>query len=109
MRYPVYENPHYMPGLARAVLDHIEAHPEQWSQRYWHSPCCTTHCIAGTACLLAEDYGRRLELGWRTPTAAAALMGLSYHDSLDLFWELDPDEAKELLRKIVEEREAEGV
>lgn len=41
--------------LAYRVLDHIEAHPEEWYQGRWYSElsCGTTACFAGHAVLLA--------------------------------------------------------
>lgn len=38
-------------ALARRVLEHIEAHPEQWNQRRWavRSECGTSFCFAGHA------------------------------------------------------------
>lgn len=45
----------------RAVLAHIEAHPETWCQQEWH--CGTTHCFAGHAQIMAgcepSDYTAR--------------------------------------------------
>lgn len=29
------------------VLKHIEDHPEQWDQKWWHFDCGTKHCFAG--------------------------------------------------------------
>jgi len=35
----------------RAVLAHIEAHPETWKQSSWH--CGTSHCFGGWAQIMA--------------------------------------------------------
>lgn len=45
--------------LAYRVLDHIDAHPEQWFQNDWahKNECGTSYCFAGWAVLLA---GREL-------------------------------------------------
>lgn len=37
----------------KKVLDHIEAHPETWNQRHWHSDCGTAHCVAGHAQIMS--------------------------------------------------------
>jgi hypothetical protein len=49
--------------LAYKVLDHIDAHPEQWRQQDWISrpdgaDCGTAACFAGWACLLSGDTPR---------------------------------------------------
>lgn len=45
--------------LAYAVLDHIDAHPEQWNQGVWVRirvrGCGTAACFAGWASLLSGD------------------------------------------------------
>jgi hypothetical protein len=44
--------------LAYRVLDHIDAHPEQWHQGVWiarDKDCGTVGCFAGWTCLLAGD------------------------------------------------------
>jgi hypothetical protein len=43
--------------LAYAVLDHIDAHPEQWRQGWWLTKldCGTAACFAGWACILSGD------------------------------------------------------
>ncbi len=40
-------------ALAYAVLDHIDAHPEQWNQNEWW--CRTGGCFAGWTCVLSGD------------------------------------------------------
>jgi len=41
--------PTFNATLSRAALDKIDAHPEQWNQRFYHdkSACGSTHCWAG--------------------------------------------------------------
>lgn len=43
--------------LAWRVLDHIDAHPEQWDQESWatKNDCGTAACFAGWTCLLSGD------------------------------------------------------
>lgn len=31
------------------IVSRIEANPEVWDQRVWHSRCGTAHCVAGHA------------------------------------------------------------
>jgi hypothetical protein len=42
-------------ALAYQVLDHLDAHPEQWNQRDWaiQRPCGTAFCFAGWAAVLS--------------------------------------------------------
>lgn len=44
--------------LAWRVLDHIDAHPEKWSQGVWvgESDCGTVACFAGLAVLLSGGH-----------------------------------------------------
>ena len=41
--------PTFNATLSRAALNKIDAHPEQWNQRFYHgeSACGSTHCWAG--------------------------------------------------------------
>lgn len=43
--------------LAYKVLDHIDAHPEQWRQDFYvgETDCGTAACFAGWACLLSGE------------------------------------------------------
>jgi hypothetical protein len=47
-------------ALAYRVLDHIDAHPEQWRQNWWFTQrdCGTAACFAGWACVLSGDQPR---------------------------------------------------
>lgn len=47
-------------ALAYAVLDRIDAHPEQWRQGWWFTKldCGTAACFAGWACVLSGDKPR---------------------------------------------------
>lgn len=58
--------------LARRVLEHIEAHPEQWNQSRWalRSDCGTSYCFAGHAVHL-------------THPDALYMFGLDLHDGDD--------------------------
>lgn len=42
--------------LLRKILDHIDAHPEEWSQANWFTPteCGTAFCVAGHAVAMTE-------------------------------------------------------
>lgn len=79
--------------LAYLVLDHIDAHPEQWDQaRWWRtSPTCgTAGCFAGWTVQLSGGHVGRAGIfnltvvksglgeldGKYVPVAAAALLGL---------------------------------
>lgn len=58
--YPGLIAPTLNAKLAYRVLDHIDAHPEQWSQREWiyrpdAADCGTAGCFAGWACMLSGD------------------------------------------------------
>lgn len=43
-------------GLLDSIIDHIEAHPEQWNQKTWarETTCGTAYCVAGFACAWEE-------------------------------------------------------
>jgi len=116
--------------LAYAVLDHIDAHPEQWDQeRWWRSAdmapgtaCGTAGCFAGWAVALSGGQIARGEhtadarvasglaawAGAYVPVAAAALLGLSMEDphsedeaeNLELF---DQDNTREDFGRLVAE------
>lgn len=72
--------------LAYRVLDHIDAHPEQWVQSTWvtKTECGTAGCFAGWACLLSgekldseEFLGIMLRSGLPIPDKAEELLGAS--------------------------------
>lgn len=72
--------------LAYAVLDHIDAHPEQWQQSTWmhKTDCGTAACFAGWACFLSgekpgddELLGITLSTGVPIPDRAEQLLGAS--------------------------------
>jgi hypothetical protein len=85
--------------LAKQVLDHILAHPEQHDQGWWGRvrDCGTTMCIAGWTCELAGE-----TLAWEStnaggatwytadgayiPSRAAALLDLNTHETDMLFF-----------------------
>jgi hypothetical protein len=72
--------------LAYRVLDHIDAHPEQWNQGLWVTKveCGTAACFAGWACLLSgekpdsdELLGVLLRSGMPIPDRAEQLLRAS--------------------------------
>jgi hypothetical protein len=79
------------------VADHIEQHPEQYDQSEWMrtDSCGTYGCIAGWTCVLATeqdkqrmaDAGLDIRYGYHGiwSTAARAMLGLTKHESWDLF------------------------
>lgn len=93
--------------LLRKTLEHIEAHPNEWSQRVWGQRivgCGTTYCFAGTAAVLsgyepawekftgddgAERYAMSHVIDPETGGSrgveqiGAALLGLDLHDADD--------------------------
>lgn len=51
--------------LAYKVLDHIDAHPEQWKQDTWVTDCGTSFCFAGWALELTGHTLRDYEVDGR--------------------------------------------
>lgn len=80
-------------ALAYAVLDQIDAHPEQWNQGVWvgRAACGTVACLAGWACLLAGD--RAAYLGDDEETDRVTIDG----DTEQAYDKLIPARAAELL------------
>ncbi len=66
------------PELARAVMNHILAHPESWNQRHWH--CGTSHCFGGF-CQIKGGREQTAEAG----SDAQELLGIGYWDARWLF------------------------
>lgn len=102
-------------ALAYQVLDHIDAHPEQWKQSMWigQAECGTVGCFAGWVCLLSgeepdsEEYlGIMLRSGMIIPDKAEELLGanrfvdLGVDDEHDLF---DEGNTREDLGRLVAE------
>jgi hypothetical protein len=90
--------------LAYKVLDHIDAHPEQWDQGVFlrSGGCGTAGCFAGWACLLSGEKQRPSQVdfdtmhladGTRVPDRAQELLRASRYvnegtdDECDLFSE----------------------
>lgn len=94
--------------LAYRVLDHIDAHPEQWYQPQWvtrpdGADCGTAACFAGWASLLSGDEPAwefagdeatetiLVKAGGGEPrmvgVRAAELLGITPDDKFDLFHE----------------------
>lgn len=80
--------------LAERVIGQIEAHPEEWDQRFWRTKrdCGTTFCFAGWAVqLTANDLGlsyehvREAHGGGSDLRAAQELLGLTSTQSCELF------------------------
>lgn len=101
-----YEPPMPNLPLLRKVLDHIDAHPDEWNQGAWiqrtaTSSCGTAACIAGWACLIngdQPDFANDYAQGSHTPVVtlddgasatvaerAQQLLGLTNNERLDLF------------------------
>lgn len=73
-------------ALAYQVLDHLDAHPQQWNQSRWigKAECGTVACFAGWACLLRgeqlsteDELGIMLRSGMSIPDKAEQLLGAS--------------------------------
>jgi hypothetical protein len=65
----------------QAILDFIRQNPDRWDQTQWHSPCGSSHCLAGHAQLAAglpaDNYLARAE--------AKAYLGLEHEEAEWLF------------------------
>ena len=79
--------------LLRKVLDHIDAHPDEWNQSMWatETECGTAYCVAGHAVAMTEGvifdefgYGPAESLCW-TDGAQKAL-GVTDDEGLSLFY-----------------------
>lgn len=113
--------------LLRKVLDHIDAHPEEWNQGTWGEnfatysdpeaakryeearlgrPLCgTTHCIAGHAVAMTEgirwvgaNVRPMVDDGWYA--AGARVLGLTADEASDLF---ESDNRREDIQRIAEQ------
>lgn len=78
--------------LAYRVLDHIDAHPDQWNQGLYIGPadCGTVACFAGWTCLLSGEKAAYID--GRTGYSTAWLIG---HEGEP---QSVPDRAEQLLR-----------
>jgi hypothetical protein len=75
--------------LAYRVLDHIDAHPEQWDQGIWirESDCGTAGCFAGWAVLLAGGTVGTAVSGFDPPPVTGGpreIVGRSVADAAEL-------------------------
>lgn len=84
----VAERPQVNEAFLREVLAFIELHPELWDQNDWmrETPCGTTYCLAGWACVLADNpvmdsATRRVDI----PVEATRLLGLTGQQAWELF------------------------
>ena len=64
-------------GLLRKVALKILRDRESFNNEVWHNSCNTIHCIAGYACLMAED--RKIEGEYGTEVAGLLLLGIKAH------------------------------
>jgi hypothetical protein len=96
-------------ALAYAVLDQIDAHPEQWDQATWD--CGTSACFAGWAVRLSggiSDASNVVDgpaelIGMHVEYAAYRVLGIGF-DGIDAGeWLFDPDNGREDLARMVEE------
>ncbi len=78
----IVPTPH-VPGIAGAVLQQIEAHPETHDQSGWHSECGTKHCAAGWVVTIAGNAGKSLE-GQFGPEDAAVMILRRAHGEVPL-------------------------
>jgi hypothetical protein len=104
-------------ALAYAVLDHIDAHPEQWNQGLYigKAECGTVGCFAGWTVLLsgarpifgADDQTTTIEVGGRFLSVAdyaEELLGVSRwaDEGTDEEWDLfDGTNTREDLERLV--------
>ena len=65
--------------LAYRVLDHIDAHPEQWDQRTWD--CGTVACFAGWAVRLSGARAAGPAYDSKVVEGPADLIGLDVSDA----------------------------
>lgn len=80
--------------LLRKVLDHIDAHPDQWNQNLFFatdtaSSCGTVCCVAGWTAKLTSDLwveGEELSSGEHVEVYAKRELGLGRDEARDLFW-----------------------
>lgn len=109
---PTFEPPVPNLPLLRKVLDHIDAHPEEWNQGlYWTATVCVTaYCIAGHAVAMTEGVrtvrldempGRFVspQSGRDWDTAAIAHLGLTDDEAGVLF---SGDNTREQVQAIAE-------
>ena len=108
--------------LARQVLQHLIAHPEQHDQSHWgkRTKCGTVACIAGTTLLLSGEpvkFDRHGNIANpNIPGRAAELLGVTAEfdednlicdgEAFRLFYQMDNDQALDLLRQYIEQAEA---
>lgn len=110
--------------LAREVLEHLEAHPEEHDQAAFarENECGTTLCIAGHSLLLSGQYGLTQhadglhefdfidkadrQVVTLPSLIAQGLLGLSFHEQDRLFFQLQNEgEALNYLRELIEDAE----
>lgn len=104
--------------LAYAVLDQIDAHPEQWFQGLWigRDECGTSGCFAGWTCLLSGDvpafeHGDEEDTEYVAidgtlryiPLRAAELLGIEYRVGYIYDTLFDPSNKRDDLGRLVSE------
>jgi hypothetical protein len=85
-----------MPNIERInrVIEHIEAHPESWDQRFWaaRTECGTTHCAAGWAVrLYVLDSAPAWNFGYPLGDARWITSGVAIGHSFDFYADLAAD------------------
>lgn len=110
--------------LARAVLEYIEANPDEWNQNFWAyaDACGTVYCFAGHAVHMAHPAAQFLfgfgaavgtheaaqatipakDVPMRVDQVAQALLGLDRRSANIMFWS---NNTLEHLRDYVEQME----
>jgi hypothetical protein len=111
--------------LLRKVLDHIDAHPEEWDQEVYGtltdaSPCGTAFCVAGHALNMVGRFtlgnhpnggtmmlDGRAALGAEVGDAAADLLGLTEAERRALFSMFNSRESVQYAAERIAERAGE--
>jgi hypothetical protein len=74
--------------LIRRVLNHIDTHPETWTQSRWYerTPCGTAHCVGGWALAFNGNTGRLVFLSHSVARSMAQqALGLTGREARALF------------------------
>src|SRR6478609_3488156 len=111
--------------LLRKVLEHIDAHPEEWRQDSWAtrtsaSACGTAFCFAGHAVVLAggellwdKETGVAFEVTMpdgstsRIAAAAREALGLTCVEASDLFYAVNARQTVQFLAEAIADRAGE--
>lgn len=73
-------------ALLRKTLEHIEAHPDEWDQKWWaaRTKCGTTFCFAGWTVALGSSTEVAWQYGYAVCTATGELISDVARDLLGL-------------------------